>query len=115
MPCKQTTYAVTQQITYEDDKRWNPCVVFFTVTFDFTEEVVEETLVIGLADLLASIGGLMGLITGTSLLTIAEYVEGSVESFYEKVKMWKRARKSPKPAGKRCVSAISVEEMGNEN
>ena len=47
-----------------------------------------ETFAISLADLLANIGGIMGLLTGASLYTFIRYVEDSTATLYASMKIW---------------------------
>ena len=115
LACEEITYTLTERINYDKGLDWNPCVAFFSLTFDFTEEIVRETTAISLGDLLASIGGFMGLFTGVSLYTIAEYIEGSVVSIYEGMKTWKKGKDCRKTASKRRVSTLSIEDLENGN
>ena len=113
LACRETTYIVTQKIANDHGVVWNPCVAFLSLTFDFTEEVVSETLTILLTDLLASIGGFMGLFAGVSLYTGAEYIECFVGNINEQMKKWKKGRHCQKPVRKRCVSALSIQDIDN--
>ena len=89
LACKESSYVITEKTTYDSGMNLNSCSISFSLTFDFTEEIVLETLVVSLTDLLANIGGFMGLFTGVSLYTFAEYAQGSLGKLYENIKLWK--------------------------
>ena len=68
------------------------CVVFLMLTFDFTEEVLVESLTITLPDLIAGIGGNVGLFTGFSLLTLVEVFRRFLRMVRDKMRGWRGAR-----------------------
>ena len=66
--------------------------MFFTLSFDFTEEVVAESLAATFPDFIAVIGGNIGLFTGFSLFspgctTRKRTTHDTAEN--EKLEMWK--------------------------
>ena len=111
LACRETTYTLTEKVTYDNGLALNSCAVYVSLTFDFAEEIVQETLVISLADLLASIGGFMGLFTGVSLYTFADYAEEFMGKLYKTVQTWKSGRRCRNVAIKQRVSAIDVSDL----
>ena len=81
------------------------------MTFDFTEELIQESLAISLADVLANSGGFIGLFTGFSLYTFVGYAEKSLENIYERMKIWKPERKGRKTTDKCHVSDVVITEL----
>ena len=71
---------------------YSPCIVFLLLTFDFTEEVLVESLTITLPDLIAGIGGNVGLFTGFSLLTLVEVFRRFLRMVRDKMRGWRGAR-----------------------
>ena len=105
------SYTLTEMITHHKKIVWNSCAVFVSLTFDSTEEVSHESVAISLADLLASIGGFMGLFTGVSLYTFVDVFDAAVQSIFEKMKSWSNGRKSQKVTPKGQNSPLNVVEL----
>ena len=110
LACQETAYTLTETIARNEPRQWSTCVAFFSLTFDFTQEIVLETSAILLADLLASIGGIMGLLTGLSLYTFAIYLEETLVRLYGRVKVWRR-RNGRVPAKKSCPASVHVMDL----
>ena len=89
--CHETTYTLVEKKTMSRNGD-NPCTVNLMLTFDFTEEVIVESLAITLPDLIAGIGGNVGLFTGFSLLTLVELFARFLRLVLDKMRGWRRRR-----------------------
>ena len=99
--CKETTYSLMTEENLEKDG-WNPCMVFLKLTFDFTEEVILESLGTTLNDFLSSMASFIGLFTGFSLFTFAVWIESSLRTLRGKL------RKSSRRAGPEGIQKTFV-------
>ena len=66
--------------------------MFFTLTFDFTEEVVAESLAATFPDFIAVIGGNIGLFTGFSLFSLAALLGRGLSMIQQKMRSWRCGR-----------------------
>ena len=103
LTCHEYAYGLSPKNTFVAH-RWNPCAVFLTIIFDFTEEITQETLAVSLTDVLAHIGSFVGLFTGFSLYTFAGYIEESLVSLHGNMKIWKTGRKGRETDDKQRTS-----------
>ena len=111
LACQETVFTLTQQVNDNEGGYWNTCYVFFSLAFDFTEEIVQEWSAVLLADLLASIGGFIGLFTGVSLYTFVMYADEFIETLGARMKMWGKMRKKHQPAENRRATAVHVTDL----
>ena len=81
---------------------WNPCIVFLKLTFDYTEEVILESLGTTLNDFLSSMASFIGLFTGFSLFTFAVWIESSLRTLRSKL------RKSSRRTGPEGIQKTRV-------
>ena len=89
--CHETSYALTEKKA-TSNSGFNKCGVFSTLTFDYTEEVVAESLATTFPDFIAVIGGNIGLFTGFSLFTLAEVLGRVLHVVQQKTRRWRCAR-----------------------
>ena len=101
--CHETTYTLTEQKMISP-LGFNECLVSLILTFDFTEELLEESLAITLPDLIAGVGGNIGLFTGFSLFTLVELFGTFLRRVPDKMRGWSCGRaenETPKETKKR--------------